>query len=184
MTRDEAILLLKNNMKGENLLKHCYATEAVMTALAEKLGQDKEKWALAGLLHDLDAEWAMGDLMKHGTESVRILKENNVDPEIIEAIWMHNEGPHGVKRSKMSHFALAAGEVMTGMITATTLVYPDKKLASVKTKSITKRMKEPRFAVGVNRDIIRECEKLGLTLDEFAEICLKAMLGISDKLGL
>ena len=87
-------------------------------------------------------------------------------------------------RSKPMHFELAAGETITGLITATALVYPDKKLTSVKVKSITKRMKERSFAASVNRDVIMECEKLGITIDEFAQISLGAMCKISDQLGL
>ena len=82
------------------------------------------------------------------------------------------------------HYALAAGETVTGMIVAAALVYPDKKLASVKAKSVTKRMKEKAFAASINRDTIMECERLGLPLDEFVEISLQAMKEISDQLGL
>jgi putative nucleotidyltransferase with HDIG domain len=184
MNHDQALELLKKHVKNENMIKHCLASEAVMTALAERLGQDREKWALAGLLHDLDVEMCNADLKVHGNETVRILSGLGIDPEIIDAIRMHNELAHGEMRSKLFHHALAAGETITGLITATALVYPDKKLASVKPKSITKRMKETAFARSVNRDIIRECEKAGIPLDQFAELCLKAMQGISGQLGL
>jgi predicted hydrolase (HD superfamily) len=70
------------------------------------------------------------------------------------------------------------------MIVATTLVYPDKKIASVKPKSITKRMKQKEFARGVNREYIRECEKIGIPLADFAELSLEAMRRISEELGL
>jgi len=184
MTREEAFELLKKHVKNENMIKHCLASEAVLAALAERLGQDREKWALAGLLHDLDVEITNADLKVHGLETVKILEQEGVDPEIIEAIRMHNEEAHGEKRSATLHHALAAGETMTGLIIATTLVYPDKKLAGVKVKSIVKRMKEKAFARSVNRDIIRECEKLGLEVREFAEIALGAMQSISGELGL
>ncbi len=84
----------------------------------------------------------------------------------------------------MFHHALAAGETITGLITATTLVYPDKKISSIKPKSVTKRMKQARFAASVNRDNILECEKIGIPINEFAVICIEAMLEISDDLGL
>ncbi len=184
MTREEAMDLLHKYIRNENMIKHCLASEAVMAALAEKLGQDREKWALAGLLHDLDVEMCNADLNVHGNETVKILSGLGVAPEIIDAIRMHNEVAHGQKRNTLFHHALAAGETITGLITATALVYPDKKLASVKAKSITKRMKETAFARSVNRDIIRECEKIGIPLDQFAELSLKAMQGISDQLGL
>jgi predicted hydrolase (HD superfamily) len=64
------------------------------------------------------------------------------------------------------------------------MVYPDKKIASVKPKSVIKRMKEKAFAASVSRENIMECEKAGLSLDEFVEICLDAMREISEKLGL
>ncbi len=184
MTRQEALELVREYVKNENMIKHCLASEAVMAALAERLGKDKEKWAMTGLLHDLDVEITNADLNVHGLETVKILEERGMDPEIIDAIKLHNEQAHGQKRSSVFHHALAAGETITGLIVATTLVYPDKKLASVKAKSIVKRMKEKAFARSVNRDIIRECEDIGIPLKEFAELALQAMQSISDELGL
>ncbi len=184
MTRDEAVALLAQYVKNENMIRHSLAAEAVLRALAKRLGRDEDQWGLAGLLHDIDIERVGGDLAVHGLEGERILSENNCDPEMIEAVRMHNEAAAGAVRSKEFHFALAAGETVTGLITATALVYPDRKLASVKVKSVTKRMKEKAFAASVNRDTVLECEKIGLPLDEFAAIALAAMQGISGRLGL
>ena len=184
MTREDAIELLERYIKNERMLSHSYATEAVMRALARKLGHSEEKWGIAGLLHDLDLEITHADLAIHTRETERILSERGVDADIIDAIKMHNEDAWGLKRNSVFHHALSAGETITGLIVATALVYPDKKLSSVKAKSVTKRMKEKAFAASVNRDTIIECERLGLRLDEFAEICLQAMKEISDQLGL
>jgi putative nucleotidyltransferase with HDIG domain len=184
ITRQEALALVKEHIQNQNLIKHCLASEAVMRALAERLGQDKEKWGLAGLLHDLDVEMVDSDLTRHTAETGKILREKGVDAEIVRAIRLHNEKAHGEKRSELFEHALAAGETITGLIIATTLVYPDKKIGSVKPKSIKKRMKEKSFAAGVDRDIIMECEKLGMDIDEFSRICLAAMQGIADELGL
>lgn len=184
ITREKALELLSRHIKNPNLIKHCLASEAVMAALAERLGEDREKWSLAGLLHDLDVEMTNADLKVHGRETAKILEASGVDPDIIEAVRLHNEEAWGEKRSKRFHHALAAGETITGLIIATTLVYPDKKLASVKPKSITKRMKEKAFAASVDRDIIRECEVIGIPLEEFAELSLKAMQAIHEELGL
>jgi len=175
MTRDEALALVREQIKNENMIKHCLAAEAVMAALADRLGQDRDKWAMAGLLHDLDVELTNADLDVHGLETVKILREKGVDEEIIDAIRMHNEQAHGDKRNSLFHHALAAGETITGLIVATALVYPDKKLSSVKPKSIVKRMKEKAFARSVNRDTIRECELIDIPLNEFAELALRAM---------
>jgi putative nucleotidyltransferase with HDIG domain len=184
MTRDEAEDLLKKYVKNERMLDHSYAAEAVLRALARRLSRDEEKWGLAGLLHDIDSELVGGDLTRHGIEAERILAETGLDPEIVDAVKMHNEAVCGGPRHKDFQHALAAGETVTGLIVATALVYPDRKIAGVKVKSITKRMKEKAFAASVNRNTIRECEALGLSLDEFVEISLGAMRGVADRLGL
>jgi len=184
ITREEAMSLLKEHIQNQNLIKHCLATEAVLIALADRLGEDRIKWGLAGLLHDLDVEMVDSDLSIHTHETEKILRERGVDEEIIRAVRLHNEKAHGDKRSELFHHALAAGETITGLIIATTLVYPDKKIRSVKPKSITKRMKEKSFAAGVDRTIVMECEKLGMDIGEFSKICLEAMQGIADDLGL
>jgi len=185
MDRNRALELLRTHVKNENMINHCLASEAVMRSLARELGENEESWGLAGLLHDIDVEITDADLAVHTREAANILEAEGVDPEIIEAVRLHNEEAHpGEKRSQKFHHALAAGETITGLIIATAMVYPDKKLASVKPKSITKRMKETAFARSVNRDIIRECELIGIELPRFAEIALGAMQGISDDLGL
>jgi uncharacterized protein len=183
-TREEAVQLLNEYVKNERMLNHCYASEVVLRALARKLGEDEEKWGLAGLLHDLDIELVNGDLSIHGLEAERILKEQGLDPEVIDAVAMHNEAVSPAKRQTRFQHALSAGETITGLIVATTMVYPDKKLSSVKPKSVAKRMKEKAFAASVSRENIMECEKLGLSLDEFIDISVSAMREISDKIGL
>lgn len=181
--REEAIELLHSNVKNENMIKHCLASEAVLRAIAQHLEADVNEWGLAGLLHDVDVEVTSGDPLKHGPHSAIILK-GLLSDEAIDAIIMHNEMATGIPRSKVFQHALAAGETITGLIMATAMVYPDKKIASVKTKSITKRMKEKAFAASVKRENILECELIGIPIDEFAGLALHAMQGISDELGL
>lgn len=182
--RPRALALLHEHLTQPNMIKHCLASEAVMRSLARHLKEDEELWGLAGLLHDLDAEATATDLTIHTHQTVKILSELNVDPTIIDAISMHNEAAHDQKRQSKFHHALAAGETITGLIVATALVYPDKKIASVKPKSVRKRIKEKAFAAGANRDIIRECEQIDIPLPDFCDICLVAMQGIADDLGL
>jgi uncharacterized protein len=184
ITRERALELLQQHLTNANLLKHSLASEAVMRGLARYFGEDEELWGLTGLLHDLDAEVTGDDLRIHTCQTVEILRAEGVAEEIIEAIRMHNEHAHGDKRSERFHHALAAGETITGLITATALVYPDKKLASVKPKSVRKRYKEKLFAAGANRETIAECELIGLPLPDFCDLCLEAMQGIADDLGL
>ncbi|HCC49331.1 MAG TPA: hydrolase [Elusimicrobia bacterium] len=185
MEREQALQLLKAHVKNENMIKHCLASEAVMKALALRLGGDPALWGLAGLLHDLDVELTAGALSRHTHETERILREHGLPGDLIEAVKLHNEAAHaGQKRSELFHKALAAAETVTGLITATALVYPDRKLASVKASSVVKRMKDKRFAASVDRGIIMECEAVGLKLDEFVELSLNAMREISGDLGL
>jgi len=183
ISREEAIQLLKENVQAENMLKHSLASEAVLRAIARRLNENEEEYGLAGLLHDIDVEITNADPLTHGPYAEKILKDK-VSDEMIDAIIMHNEMATGLDRTTQFQHALAAGETITGLITATTLVYPDKKIASIKTKSVTKRMKEKAFAASVKRENIMECELIGIPLAEFAELSINAMREISDDLGL
>lgn len=184
MEREKALELLKEYVKDEKMRIHCYASEAVLRAMARRLGEDEEKWGLAGLLHDIDVEVTNADPTRHGLVAEEILGKYDVDPEVIDAVTMHNEKATGKERSTTFQHALAAGETITGLVYATALVYPDKKIAPVKPKSVVKRMKEKAFAASVNREHIRECEKAGIPLPEFAELSVNAMKEISDEIGL
>lgn len=184
ITRERALELLHEHLGNPNLIKHCLASEAVMRGLARHFGEDEELWGLTGLLHDLDVELTENDLSRHTHETVRILRSEGVAEEILEAIRMHNEAAHGDRRSARFHHALAAGETITGLIIATALVYPDKKLASVKPKSVRKRYKEKLFAAGADRTIIAECEQIGIPVPEFCDLCLASMQEIAPQLEL
>jgi uncharacterized protein len=183
ISREEAVNMLNTHIQSANMKNHCYASEAVMRALARKLGRDEETWGLAGLLHDIDVEITNADPLTHGPYAAHLLK-GKIRDEALDAIVMHNEMATGKDRFTEFQHALAAGETITGLITATALVYPDKKVSSVKVKSITKRMKEKAFAASVRREVILECEKIGLTLDEFSGLALSAMQEIGEEIGL
>jgi putative nucleotidyltransferase with HDIG domain len=184
ITREEALTLVRSHIHNENLVNHCLAAEAVMRAAAIRFGEDQEKWGLAGLLHDLDAE-SQPDLATHTRQTVAILHDRGVDPEIVEAIRLHNPTAWpGEQRTSRFHFALAAGETITGLIIAAALINPEKKLSAVKAKSVKKRYKEKAFARGADREIIAECEKAGIPLADFCELSLLAMQEIADDIGL
>ena len=188
ISRDEALGLVRKHIKTENTVKHMLAAEAIMRALAQRFEPDKEEiWGLAGLLHDLDYE-AIENEKEHGKKIDAILKEEKVDlpQEVIQAIKAHcfNLNPDWEPQSLMD-WSLFIADSLTGLIVATALVRPDKKLASVKVKSILKKFKDKSFARGTRRGDIQRCEeKLNLPLSEFVEIGLIAMQGISDDLGL
>jgi putative nucleotidyltransferase with HDIG domain len=184
MNREEANKLLLDHVKNPKMLYHSYASEAVMKALARRLGRDEEKWGLAGLLHDIDVEITNADPKTHALAAVDILRKAGIGEDIIDAIKMHNEMATGMPRTTEFQYALASGETITGLIYATALVYPDKKIKDVKPGSILKRVKQSAFAASVSRETIMECEKAGIPLQEFAGISLDAMKGVAEQIGL
>jgi putative nucleotidyltransferase with HDIG domain len=184
ISREDAVKLMEEYLQGESLRKHCYATEVVMRAMADRLGHDPDLWGIIGLLHDLDYEETKEQPSEHGLKTAETLKSKGVKSEVIEAIKAHNAEVLGIERKTDVDIAITCSECITGMVVATALVYPDKKISSVKPSSIVKRMKQKEFARTVNRDHIRKCEEVKIPLEEFAELSLKAMVKISDVLGL
>jgi putative nucleotidyltransferase with HDIG domain len=184
MDRQQALDLLESHMRADNLRKHCFATEAVMRALAERLGEPIDLWGITGLLHDLDYEATADNPSEHGLKTATILADSDLPTEAIHAIKAHNAEVLGLERHSKLDFALTCAESITGLVIATALVYPDKRLESVKAKSIVKRLKQKDFARRVNREQIRLCEEIGVPLAVFAELSLRAMQGVSDQLGL
>lgn len=184
MDRNEALQLLHHHLTDDRLVKHCLATEAIMRSLARRFSEDEELWALAGLLHDLDFIETRNTPENHSLRTLEILSDKCLPEELLLAIKEHNAEALGIERSSRFGIALASAETITGLIVATALVMPDKKLQSVRPRSIRKRMKEKAFAKSVNREIIRECEKIDVPLDEFISLSLSAMQNISSELGL
>lgn len=188
MDRDKVLNLIRKYIKTENTVKHMLATEAVMKALGKKLEPEAEEtWGLVGLIHDLDYE-IMKSPLEHGLKTVELLKEEGVElpNEAVQAIKAHNYDKNGADEPKtLMDWALFCGDSLTGLIVATALVRPDRKLLSVKVKSVMKKFKNKAFAAGTRREEIAMCEeKLGIPLNEFVEISLKAMQEIASELGL
>ncbi len=183
MNREEALQLVKEKIKNENLIKHCLAVEACMRALAEKFGESSEKWALAGLLHDIDYEETKDNPEKHSLIGAEILEKLGLDKEMCEAVKTHNE-MHGIKPESKMAKALYSVDPLTGLIVAATLVLPSRKLADVTPENVLNRFKEKGFARGANREIIKKCEDINLALEEFVKIGLEAMQSIANEIGL
>ena len=183
MNREAALDSVRDNVENKNLVKHMLATEAIMRALAKRLGEDEEEWILTGLLHDIDAELTEGDMNSHSKLGADLVREMGASESVVHAILCHNEA-HGIPRETKLDKALFCTDPLTGLITAAALVRPDKKLAGIEPKSVKKRFKEKSFAAGANREYIASCSELGLELDEFIELGLKAMQGIATNLGL
>ncbi|MFW6323433.1 MAG: HD domain-containing protein [Desulfovibrionales bacterium] len=182
LSRDQAFSLLKEHTPEQNLLFHAVQTEAVMAGLAQRLGKDESLWSITGLLHDLDYSETKDDPEKHGLVSSRILAES-LPREALTAIEAHNGERNGTAPETDFDFALRCGESVTGLIMANALVRPNG-MQGMKPKSLKKKMKEKAFAASVNRDNIRECEKLGLELGEFFSIAIDSLSRVADEAGL
>lgn len=184
MTREEALKLVKEKIQNQNLIKHCLAAEACMRDFAKHFEEDEEVWALAGLLHDIDYEETKIDPERHSIIGAEILEKAGCNKEICDAVKTHNEA-HGIAPESKMAKALFCVDPLTGLIVASTLVLPSKKIADLTTKNVLNRFKEKGFAKGANREIISKCrDLLGLSLEEFVEIGLKAMQKIDKDLGL
>ncbi len=183
MNRKEALDSIKANVEDENLVKHMLATEAIMRALARHLGENEKEWRLTGLLHDIDIELTGGNMAAHSKLGADLARELGASEAMAHAILCHNE-THGIPLETKLDKALFCADPLTGLIIAATLVRPDKKLAGLEATSVKKRFKEKRFAAGAGRQQISQCSEIGLELDEFIELGLKAMQGIAVDLGL
>lgn len=189
MTREEAFETLNTFVKNPNLIKHHLACEAIMLSLCKRFIPDADpitlnKWGQVGLLHDADYELTNGDPVKH-----TILLEEKIggelDQDVMHAIKAHNYLNTGAVPYSPMDWSMYACDELSGLIIASALVHPDKKLASLDVNFIMNRFNDSSFAKGANRDQIKTCEtKLAIPLKEFIGLSLSAMQGVSDKLNL
>ena len=154
-----------------------------MKDLALYFKEDIDKWGLAGLLHDIDYDKTADDPSKHSIVGAEILETLNVESSIIYAVKAHNE-MHRMERKRKMDKALYCADPVSGLIIASALILPSKKLEDVTVEFVLKRMNEKGFAKGANREQIKSCEELGISLEKFIEISLNAVKKISDELGL
>jgi len=183
VNREEVLESVKDNVENANLVKHMLATEAIMRALARRFGEDEMEWGLTGLLHDIDVELTEGDMHSHAKLGADLARELGASEAMAQAIICHN-AELGIPRETKLDKALFCADPLTGLIIAAALVRPDKKLAGVEAGSVKKRFKEKSFAAGANREQISSCSEIGVEVDEFIELGLKAMQDIAAKLGL
>jgi len=183
MNREEAWKLLCEYTKSDSLRKHALAVEAAMRHYARKSGEDEEKWAVVGLLHDFDYE-IHPTLDKHPQEGAKILRERGVPEDIIRAALSHAEHLNLSRDSTMEKTLFAVDE-LSGFIIAVALVRPSKSILEVEASSVRKKMKDKAFARAVNReDIVKGAEAMGVDLNEHIAEVTEALKGIADELGL
>jgi len=187
LSYEQANEMLNEKVGNINLRKHMYCVEACMRAYAKKFGQDEEKWAITGLLHDADYEKYPAE---HPKVIVQQLRKMGVDEEIAHAIASHGnlregeEASRFEKRESQLDKVLFAVDELSGFVVACALVRPDK-LNGLEAKSVKKKLKDKSFAAKVNRDdIYQGIEELGVNIDEHIAFVVNAIQGITNKLGL
>jgi putative nucleotidyltransferase with HDIG domain len=183
LSRKEAYELLRKNLRSENLVKHSLAVEAILQAIARKLGEDEELWGLTGLLHDLDYDYTKSDPARHALVTVKVL-DGLIPLEGINAIKAHNYQHTAQVPQTYLDKSLIAADAVSGLIIAAALVMPSKKLADVTPKTVLDKFRDKSFAAGCNRKRIELCTDMELELQVFLELSLDALKNIADVLGL
>ena len=187
-SRAQTLALMHEYTASDSLRKHMLAVEAAMRAYARKFGADEELWGTAGLIHDFDYErfpnTAHSATEEHPAEGVRVLRARGYPDDILQAILGHAQYTNTPRESPMAKTLFAVDE-LTGLITATALVRPNKSVHEVDARSVRKKMKDKAFARGVNRDdVINGAQELGVDLDEHIAFVIAAMQGCAADLGL
>lgn len=183
INREEAYALLKKYLRDDKLVKHSLAVEAILIDMAKRLGKDKDLWGLVGLLHDLDYEYTKREPEKHANLSTQILE--GLLPEAgLNAIKAHNYTHTDYIPTTSIDKALIAADAVSGLIIATALIIPSKKLSDVKIETLINKYKDNSFARGCSRSRIALCVDTGIEIDRFLALSLNALKDISDSLGL
>lgn len=183
MDRTEALNIVYDYVKNENLIHHMLAVEAAMRFYAAKYGEDKDLWGITGILHDFDWE-IHPTLEEHPLAGEPILRERGVPEVVIRAIMSHADHT-GIPRTTRMEKALFACDEVTGLITAVALVRPSRSLYDLEAKSVKKKWKDKAFAAGANREeIAKAAEEFGVELWEHVQNVILAMRSIAPELGL
>lgn len=190
IAKEQADKLVNQYIKDPVTKLHLLESEAIMRATAKHLGENEEEWGIIGFLHDIDWDLTKENQTEHCVKAAEILRSAGASDYLVETIQSHGYANEMIpelldkKRETKIQHCLVAAETLTGIIVASALVQPDKKLASVRLKSLKKKFKDKSFAAKCDRELIRECELAEIPLDTFLEIGLTALQEISDKLGL
>lgn len=189
ISRDEAFDFLKGMPQKDFDVIHYLMSEAIMRAVAEKLGKDEDYWGMVGLLHDVDWAFTRDDVSNHCLRCVDLLKGKGFDDNFIEVVQSHGFGMDivpALREKKRWHdieHALVASETLTGLIYAYALMR-DGVVSDMSVKGLKKKFKDKTFAKGVNRELISEIEEVGIDLGEFFQVGIDAVCEIRDEIGL
>ena len=182
MKREEAFEILKKYNKEEFHIRHALTVEGVMRYFARENYEDEEYWGGGGLLHDVDFELYPEE---HCKKCVELLKENNVDDNMINSICSHGYGIcSDIEPTQIMEKILFATDELTGLIWAAAKMRPSKSTKDMEVSSLKKKFKDKKFAAGCSRDTIKEgAEKLGWTLEELFEKTILAMREDEDRIN-
>jgi putative nucleotidyltransferase with HDIG domain len=182
-TRDEAWDLVCEWTQSESLRKHMLGVEAAMRAYAREFGEDEELYGVTGLLHDLDYERHPDLDSGHPRRALELFEEKGYPQELIDAVAGHATFLGVPRESRMAKTLFAVDE-LSGFISACAYVRPDG-IHGMTPKSVKKKLKQPSFAAGVNREEVRVgAEELGVDFDEHVAFVIAAMEERADELGL
>jgi putative nucleotidyltransferase with HDIG domain len=182
-TRDEAWDLFCEWTESDSLRKHVLGVEAAMRAYARKFGEDEERWAVTGIVHDLDYERYPDLKTGHPRMALEELEAKGYPQDVIDAVAGHAEFLEVPRETPMARTLYAVDE-LSGFIAACALVRPTG-IAGLKPKSVRKKLKQPSFAAKVDREQIRRgIEELGVDESEHIQFVIDAMAERADELGL
>jgi putative nucleotidyltransferase with HDIG domain len=180
--RDAAWALLTEWTQSEPLRRHALAVEASVRAYARKLGEDEPAWGNVALLHDFDYE-RHPTLDQHPQDGAPVLRERGYPEWFVRAVLSHGDHLGIARETPLEHTLYACDEV-SGFLHACGLVRPDG-IATLEVRSVRKKLKQPSFAKGVNRDdVTRGAEELGVDLNEHIAFVIGALRPIATDLGL
>jgi uncharacterized protein len=177
----EARALVKDKTDKDITVRHLISVEGVMRALARRLGEDEDRWALAGLFHDLDQDQTGEDPQRHAFLAAEWLRQAGVEEPVVNAVLAH---AHEQYRTDPMARAVVHADAIAGLLVAAALVRPERS-AGMKVSSVKKKLKEKAFAPGVDREEVYGAEAvLGLSLDEFVAVAIEGLQQVAPDIGL
>ncbi|EGY79672.1 HD phosphohydrolase family protein [Peptoniphilus indolicus ATCC 29427] len=182
-TREKAFKLLKEYTESEALIMHALQVEAAMIEFGKMFGEDEELYGIVGLLHDIDYDKYPDEHLKLAP---KILKENDIDEDIIRAVMSHGYGMcTDVKPESNMEKSIYTVDELTGIINACCLLRPSKSVLDLNVKSVNKKFKDKKFAAGCDRDVILNgCEMLGMDKNDVIEHTIKGLKDRAEIVGL
>ena len=188
LSRDDALALVHEYTANEALRRHMYAVELAMRAMAERAGEDPDRWGIVGLVHDFDYERfpnaAHSATEEHPAEGVRILAARGLPEDMQRAILGHATYCDVPRDTPMAK-ALFGVDELCGFLVACALVRPSKSLTDLEVSSVKKKLKDKGFARGVSReDVYAGADELGIPLDDLIAFLLQSLRPHERVIGL